>query len=437
MAKATANVTEKTNTPEKKTLAVVGLGVMGCQTAALFAGAGHPVLVFDKLKSKRELVRKGKCPAFEIQVADSFQASLAAGRIRVADKLADLWKTSDIVFLSPGISDDLSTATNFGSLRRLVSEIAETFSGNSRLTLVCRYPLYLGAVAEQFGKTLQAAPHLRLVLNPAMHRQSRGITDAQGSPLHVAGSVDPSAAQEIASLYSALGLACETVRIDLAELLPHACGAFHALKVAFANEMSSIARGAGVTPDRLLQLLAKDTLLNASSAYLTPGNAYSGPHLPRSVRHMAELASAAKLKAPLLTHIEASNNEHFDRLAKQIKDVQATRIGLFGLAYRPDTDDTRGSNAVHIAESLLKLGKEVRIYDPQIQYDRLDANNWQSLLMQLPLAERLLTPNFNELLDWSQHLILVHAPTKGQAQQIESKALPVLNWSGTVLDRVA
>lgn len=421
----------------KRPVAVIGLGVTGCQTAALFAAAGHPVTVYDKLKSKRELARKGECPAFEIQVTNSFQQAAKSGKIRVVDKLAEVWKGTTLVFLTPGLTDDLSLQTSFAPLRKAVVEIAEQYQSQTRLTMVCRYATYVGAYQELFANTVDGRADLAVVLNPSLHRQSHAITDVQNSRLHVAASPDAAAAQEVAELYQSLNLPCEVVRIETAELLAPVCGAFHALKVSFANEVASIANQYKVNADQLLELVAKDSLLNTSAAYLRPGNAWSGPHLPRAVRHMADLAGTSKLKLPLLTSLEASNNAHFTRLKRELEQVNAQRIGLFGLAYRADTDDTRGSNAIRIVESLQHEGKEVRIFDPQIQYDRLDDANLHNLLMELPLAERILTPNFQDLLEWSQHLVLVHAPNRTQAAQIQNKAIPVLNWSGSALNRVA
>ena len=421
----------------KKNIAVVGLGVTGCQTAAFFAAAGHQVTVFDKRTEKLDKVQRGECPVFEAQVCASFQQGAKAGKIRTAEKLALAIRGVDTVFLSPGLADEFTSQVSYAAIKRLAGEVAEQWATTPsipKLSIVIRHPLFLGGVAELFASAIAANPSLIVVLNPALYRQSRALTDTQNSPLHIVASADRAAAREVANLYQGAGIKCDVVPESVGEMLPAVCGSFHALKIAFTNEVAALATSQSVPADLLLNLLAKDTLLNASGAYLKPGNGYSGLNLPRSVGQLTELSGRAKMKAPILEHLNASNEAHFERLRKQVRQSKANRVGLFGLSYRPDTDDTRGSMPIRFVDSLLADGKQVRIFDPQIQMGRLDQPNWFSLLSQLPLAERLLTPNFEELVGWSEDLILLHPPTKSQSQLIQSKPVVVFNWSGSALE---
>jgi GDP-mannose 6-dehydrogenase len=341
------------------------------------------------------------------------------------------------VFLCPGATDEITGEISYAALRKLVVEISEQWrAGGGKVIFVARTPLYLKAYEEIFLDPLAQLPGVSVVLNPAQYRQSRSQTDMRNNPLHVVASNDGAAAAEIANLYQGTGVKCDIVPVGVAELLPAVCDSFHALKVAFSNEVGALANAHGLPGDKILQLLAKDNLLNTSSAYLRPGHPYGGLALPRGLQQLSQLSSKAKLQTPLLSHVDASNEAHYKRVVEALKGTRSVRVGCYGLSYRPDTDDTRGSSPVRMVESLLALGKQVRVYDPQIQYQRLEGANWFSLLTQLPLAEKLLTNNFEELVSWSEELVLFHPPSKTQAELIQSLPVPVLNYSGVALNEI-
>jgi GDP-mannose 6-dehydrogenase len=203
-------------------------------------------------------------------------------------------------------------------------------------------------------------------------------------------------------------LPCEFLdtRIRDAEALKMACNAFHALKIAFANEIGRISQGVQVDSHEVMRLLCKDTRLNISPAYLRPGFAFGGSCLPKDLRALTYLARTHDLGVPLLSSLLPSNRVHIDHAIDRVLRTRQRKVGMLGLAFKTGTDDLRESPLVAIAKRLIGEGCELRIYDPEVHLSRLLGANRRYIEENIPHIGSLLCADIDSMLDPSQVVIV-------------------------------
>jgi GDP-mannose 6-dehydrogenase len=213
-------------------------------------------------------------------------------------------------------------------------------------------------------------------------------------------------------------------------MIKYACNAFHALKVAFANEIGTLCDKRGVSGAEVMETLCRDRTLNISSAYLKPGFAFGGSCLPKDLRALAFRATRMDLKAPLIESILLSNEEHLRRAIERVMELRAERIGFFGLAFKENTDDLRESPVVTLLEYLIGKGRSVRVFDPYIRLDSLHGSNQRFLLAAIPHIGKLLDASLEETLKWADQLVISQKPSPEHAARIRQSGLPVTDLVG-------
>jgi GDP-mannose 6-dehydrogenase len=184
----------------------------------------------------------------------------------------------------------------------------------------------------------------------------------------VIGERQSGRAEVLRELYKMIDAPVYATSFEVAELSKFADNSFHALKVAFANEIGRFALQSGISPTGVSEIFLADAKLNLSSAYLQPGAAFGGPCLPKDVRALAKGMKNAGISAPVIENIFASNSLHSRFLLTEIQRrvVPPSRILLVGLTFKAGTDDLRGSSLVSLAEALLDGGYRLTIYDPDL-----------------------------------------------------------------------
>ena len=255
-----------------------------------------------------------------------------------------------------------------------------------------RSTVFPGTCEEVVFPALEGAA-AQVVSNPEFLREGCAVDDFLRPSLLVVGGPDPQAVAAVAGLYAALDVRPCLVSLRTAEMIKYACNSFHAVKIAFANEIGALCGPLGVPAVEVMETLCRDVKLNASPAYLKPGFAFGGSCLPKDLRALNYRATRLDLTLPLLESVMPSNQRQLQRAIQTVLDLPAGPIGLFGLAFKENTDDLRESPVVEMIEQLLGKGREVRIFDPHIQLDLIYGSNRNFLLSaaaaRLPLAGRL------------------------------------------------
>jgi GDP-mannose 6-dehydrogenase len=196
------------------------------------------------------------------------------------------------------------------------------------------------------------------------------------------------------------------VPLGVAEMIKYADNGFHAVKAGFANEIGAVCKALGVDSHIVMEILTSDTKLNISSAYLRPGFAFGGSCLPKDLRALTHRARRADVPVPILESILPSNEGQIDRVFRTIEATGKRRVGLFGLAFKPGTDDLRESPMVDVVERLIGKGYDVSIYDANVNLAKLVGANRSYILDQIPHISDLMVSSIDEVLHHARTLVI-------------------------------
>jgi GDP-mannose 6-dehydrogenase len=418
---------------EPARIAVLGLGYVGCVTAACLARLGHKVVGVDRDEFKVRSVLAGAAPFFEPGLEQMLQLGVAAERLSASVSLAEALSEADIALICVGTPSAKNGNLGLEQMRRVTEEIAGLLPDRSRpLTIAVRSTVYPGTCEEVLMARLAAWPKVSVVSNPEFLREGTAVRDFMEPSLLVVGGSDQPAVSRVAGLYAGLPVEPCFVSLRTAELIKYACNAFHAVKIAFANEIGTLAAHLGIDGAEVMDTLCRDTVLNISRAYLKPGFAFGGSCLPKDLRALSYRAARLDLKLPLLESVLSSNDRHLQRAFQIIMDLPAHRIGVFGLAFKENTDDLRESPVVILLEQLIGKGRSVRVFDPQILPQRIYGSNRQYLLAAIPHIEKLFDASLEQMLAWADCLIIAQKPSPEAAECIATSRLPVVDLVNTI-----
>jgi GDP-mannose 6-dehydrogenase len=418
----------------KQNVIVMGLGYVGCVSAACFAEIGHSVLGVDRDLNKVEAVRQAKSPFFEVGLDGLIQRNVVEGRLRAGVLDEEVLGAADVVMLCVGTPSQANGNIDLSHLRRVCDDIAALLRPRTkRLIVTVRSTVFPGTCESLLETVFAHREDVDIVSNPEFLREGTAIKDFMEPSLLVVGGSTDEAAQTVAGLYAGLPGEVSIVSLRTAEMIKYACNAFHALKIGFANEIGSLALSLGVNPDQVMATMCRDTKLNISPAYLKPGFAFGGSCLPKDLRALTFRASRLDLKLPLLESVLPSNDEHLKRSIRQVLELPAKRIGIYGLAFKEDTDDLRESPVIAIIEHLIGKGREVRIFDPHIQLDEIYGSNLSFVVSALPHIGRLLTRNLDSLISSSDTLVIAQKPAPAALAQLTASGLTILDLTKLTL----
>jgi GDP-mannose 6-dehydrogenase len=409
-------------------VAVLGLGYVGCVTAACLAKLGHKVTGVDRDEYKVNNVLAGKAPFYEPGLEEMVKETVASGLLRATVSLEEGLADADVALICVGTPSEANGNLGLGQLQRVAEDIAEFLPGRSKkLVVTVRSTVFPGTCEEVVMKALGGDRICSVVSNPEFLREGTAMRDFMEPSLLVVGGPDPEAVETVADLYRDLPVKACLVTLRTAEMIKYACNCFHAVKIGFANEIGALCGKLDIPANEVMATLCEDTKLNVSSAYLKPGFAFGGSCLPKDLRALNYRASRLDLKLPLMENVLPSNERHLRRSIDAAMAVPATRIGIYGLAFKENTDDLRESPIVTLIEHLIGKGRELRVFDPHIQIDEIYGTNRNFVLNAIPHIGKLLDATLDAMLGQCDHLILAQKPTPDAAAKIMACGLPVLD----------
>jgi GDP-mannose 6-dehydrogenase len=412
-------------------VAVLGLGYVGCVTAACLAELGHQVAGVDRDAHKVESVRRGASPFFEPGLEELLRRNVAQGRLTASSNVGDWLPEADVVLICVGTPSLANGDLNLEQLERACREVASHLDRCERpLVVAVRSTVFPGSCEQVVLPAFARYPFVSVVSNPEFLREGSAVRDFFEPSLVVVGGEEPESVRTVARLYEKLPAEVCLVSLRTAEAVKYACNSFHALKIAFANEIGTICERLGIPGDQVMEILCRDRKLNISPAYLKPGFAFGGSCLPKDLRALVYRASRLDLRLPLIESVLPANQEHLRRAMQAALELPARRLGIFGLAFKENTDDLRESPVVSLIEFLIGKGRELRIYDPRIQLDQIYGSNRRFIFEAIPHIERLMVRRWEELAGWADHLVVAQKPDAEHAERLRATALPVLDLVG-------
>ena len=417
--------------PGRDRVAVLGLGYVGSVTAAGLAHLGHRVIGVDRDTYKVESIQAGRTPFYEPGLEELIREGCANGRLSATGALEQALDESDVVLIAVGTPSERNGNLDLDQLRRVTTEIGRYLKEHARrLIVVVRSTVFPGTCEELAAECLGDIARYAVVANPEFLREGSAVRDFLEPSLVVAGGQDRRAVERVAALYQALAAKPCLVSLRTAEMIKYACNTFHALKVSFANEIGALSTALCIPAEEVMETLCRDVKLNISAAYLRPGFAFGGSCLPKDLRALVYRAGRLDLQLPLLVNVLPSNEQHLRRGIQKVLDLPAERIGIFGLAFKENTDDLRESPVVSLLEQLIGKGRHLRVFDPHIRLEGIYGSNQRFLLAAIPHIGNLLDSALETTLEWAQHLVVTQPPAPPYAEMIARSGLPVLNLVG-------
>ena len=394
-------------------VAIFGAGYVGCVTAACLASSGHRVFLVEIVPEKLELLRAGKCPVLEPGLDEKLGGHLRAGHVIPTSSLEEAVSQSELALICVGTPGQVDGSPDLEQVQRVLGEVTQAAEKRAkpyvmalRSTVPFSYvknnliPLMVDRGKEDYGKRIAFA------LNPEFLRGGKGIEDFLNPPFIIVGTEHELAAKKLKALYRNIQAPWYVVSVGTASLLKYASNAFHAVKVAFANEIASLGDAFETDAAAVMEMFCEDRTLNVSEAYLRTGYAFGGACLPKDLRALIRVAELAGVSCPLLGSVLRSNELVVQRSVEAVASLAVRNVTLVGLSFKPGTDDLRESPMVELAEQLLGRGYRLRIYDPIVHPENLRGQNLRYVQRHLEHLASLLVQAPEEAFRETELLIL-------------------------------
>lgn len=378
-------------------VSVFGLGYVGAVSAGCLAEAGHHVIGVDVAAGKIDMINRGACPIVEAEIGALIETAVAAGRLRATDDAARAVAETDISLIAVGTPGRPDGTVDFTAIDKVAGDIAAAVAGKSAPhAVVMRSTVPPGTAELRLIPALEAASGRRAgnglfyYSNPEFLREGTAVRDFTAPPFTLVGAAPQDDAALLRDLYASVPALFHVVPYRVAESVKYISNAFHALKIAFANEAGGVLAGHGVDARAAFALFCQDRALNISPAYLRPGFAFGGSCLGKDMRGFLALAARAAVATPLLSAVLPGNDAVIARAFQAITQHGRQPVALFGLAFKPGTDDLRESPFVILAERLLGRGFPLRIFDRSVKIARLLGANRAYIEREIPHLEQLM-----------------------------------------------
>ncbi|MCC6940899.1 MAG: nucleotide sugar dehydrogenase [Novosphingobium sp.] len=381
-------------------IAILGLGYVGCTAAGCIASQGHRVLGIDVSAGKVETLNSGKSPVYEPGLDDLIAKARADGLLEATTEIGDGLDDCDIAIVCVGTPSGVDGAHNMSYIVQVTRAIAASIKPDRTkpLTVVYRSTMRPGTTEQMilpiFRSLLGEASDrlIELVYNPEFLREATDIEDYFNPPKIVLGTIDGVPSEKMVALHEGIEAPIFHVGIREAEITKFVDNTWHAVKVAFANEVGRVCQNIGISARQVHQIFVSDTKLNISPYYTRPGGPFGGSCLPKDVRALQHIAADTGSQTHLFDSLLRSNDAHKHHQFLQVtKDLEpGAPVLLVGLAFKADTDDLRESPAVDMARKLLDAGFALDIYDPQLKPESLVGQNLGYAYAILPSIDGLL-----------------------------------------------
>ena len=397
-------------------ISIFGLGYVGAVSGACLAELGHEVIGVDVSAHKIDMINRGEAPIVEQTIAELTSNAVGSGRLRATSDGANAVLSTQASLISVGTPTGRNGAPDISHVEQVVREIGAALRDNDHAhTVIIRSTVPPGATMGRLAPILAEAAgeklgnRINIAFNPEFLREGKSVKDFKNPPFTIIGAISARAEKTVRDIYD--GVNSEVIVTDpgAAESMKLLSNSWHALKVAFANESARILAGTGVDPRTALEIFARDRILNISPVYLKPGFAFGGSCLPKDLRALISLAEEARAEPALLRAVAISNDAHLFRAVDAVRACGRRPAVLFGLAFKPGTDDLRESPYVALAERLIGKGYELKIVDQFVDASQIMGKNKEFIEREIPHFVDLLTRDAEEAIDAADIIIFGHA----------------------------
>ncbi|PZR32245.1 nucleotide sugar dehydrogenase [Caulobacter segnis] len=404
-------------------IAIYGLGYVGLTAAGCLTKEGHSVIGVEVNEDKVMQLNAGRSPITEPGLDDLLTAAVKEGRFLAVQHVGDRLAECDMAIVCVGTPSAPDGSHNMSYIAEVSRQIALSVNRDRKepLTVVYRSTIRPGSIEGLVYPVFHSilgddARVIELVYNPEFLRESVAIKDYFAPPKIVIGTADGAPSKNMDLLNANIDAPVFYTGYREAEFTKFVDNTFHAVKVAFANEIGRVCLQLGISAKKVHEIFVSDTKLNISAYYTRPGGAFGGSCLPKDVRALQYISGDVGGNTHLIDSLLRSNDSHKQFLFQHcVKGLEPkAKVLMLGLAFKTDTDDLRESPNLDLARRLLQAGYDLSIYDPALEPSKLVGQNLGYAYSQLPSLADLLVSK--EQIEGAKYDVVID--TGGRAGQL-------------------
>ncbi len=352
-------------------ISVVGTGYVGLVTGACFSDAGHEVLCIDNDPKKIDLLHQGVMPIYEPGLDDIVTRNVKSGRLKFSTSIAEGTAFAEVIFIAVGTPPGVEGEANMTYVEQVGRQVAEHMTSYRLLVEKSTVP---AKTSEHLKRTvlkyLREDTDFDVASNPEFLREGTAIEDATHPDRIVVGVESQRAGDLLEAIYRPIlekgGGEFLRMSVTSAELTKHASNSFLAMKISYINAVARICELAGADVEQVARGMGLDPRIGRR--FLSAGVGYGGSCFPKDVDAFVRLSDAMGFDFKLLKEVQAINKTQRDYVMKKIKQelwvVQDKHIAIFGLAFKPETDDVREAPSLYFVPKLQEMKAKLRVWDP-------------------------------------------------------------------------
>lgn len=386
-------------------ICVIGTGYVGLVTGTCFSDIGHQITCLDIDERRIDHLKNGIMPIYEPGLKQIVDQNVDANRLDFTTSYAEALKDAEFAFIAVGTPSNKAGEADMQYVSMAVNSIAENLDHEIIIVNKSTVPVGTGDWVAEIIESLngQGRPDFSVVSNPEFLREGSAVSDFMNPDRVVLGSTDPKAAQKVADIYEPLRSPIMITDLRTAEMIKYASNAFLAARISFINEIANICESLGADVREVARGMGMDKRIGP--AFLDAGLGWGGSCFPKDVRALAHMAAERGAHPQLLQAVMDINHNQRIRAVKKIEKalggLEGRLIGVLGLSFKPNTDDTRDAPALDIIQMLLDAGAKVQAFDPQAM-EASQAKIPELSLCQTPYAAAEGTDALLLATEWNQ-----------------------------------
>lgn len=355
---------------------VFGIGYVGLVQAAVLAEVGHQVVCVDVDANKVERLKQGHIPIYEPGLEPLVKENFAAGRLTFTTNAAEGVKHGEVQFIAVGTPPDEDGSADLKYVLAVATTIAQNMEHHQVVIDKSTVPVGTGdrvkaRIQEVLAERKRSDLSFDVVSNPEFLKEGSAVADCMKPDRIIIGTDSKQAEDTMRELYAPFNRNHEKIivmDVRSAELTKYAANCMLATKISFMNEMANLAELLGADIEAVRQGIGSDPRIGYQFIY--PGVGYGGSCFPKDVQALIQTADQIKFDAKVLKAVELRNNEQKTTLFKKIHahfngDLKGKTFAVWGLSFKPNTDDMREAPSRVLMEALWEVGAKVQAYDPE------------------------------------------------------------------------
>jgi len=349
-------------------IAIVGSGYVGLVTGACFADVGHNVICVDNDEEKIKTLQAGRIPIYEPGLEEIVHRNVSAHRLHFSSSIREGVDKSHIIFIAVPTPPQPNGDVDLSFIEKVSREIADVLTDYRVIVDKSTVPVKTGErVAETIKRYNRHGAKFDVVSNPEFLREGCAIHDLMHPDRVVIGAQSQHAVDLMKKVYEPFMAPVLVTGINSAELIKHAANSFLALKISYINAISAICDASGADVEKVADGIGMDRRIGRQ--FLNAGIGYGGSCFPKDVAAFIHISEQLGVPFSLLKEVQRINAGQKERFLKLIRDtlwvLREKKIAVWGLTFKPDTDDVRSSVAIELVDTMLREGAHVTVYDPK------------------------------------------------------------------------